>query len=284
MAQEFLTGPARFGLLAAAHDPAAPLFVESIRAASRQPGMQREVVQADAPAQFAVPFVRQLVRERVQGLVLQARFPYASRSLAESALRYLARPGGNMTGVSANLPAMVGKQLQLLQEVTPGLQRAAFLGSTDDLATRLFVEQARNTAGLLGVAMQVVLVSQSREFATAVQSMVRERAQVVIVQPLFSNSGAGPLAGLLAHNRLPSVTAQRNYAVAGGLMAYGFSREEVSRRTASFVDRVLKGAAPASLPVEEPTAYELVVNLKTAKAIGVTVPNGVLLRADEVIQ
>lgn len=196
----------------------------------------------------------------------------------------LARPGGTMTGVSANLPVMVGKQLQLLQEVTPDLQRVAFLGSNDDAATRLFVEQARQTAGVLGLAMQVVLVSQSREFPGAVQAMLRERAQAVLVQPLFSNSAAGPVAELLAQHRLPSITAQRNYAAAGGLMAYGFSRTEIARRTASFVDRVLKGAAPASLPVEEPTAYELVINLKTAKAIGVGVPNSVLLRADEVLQ
>lgn len=196
----------------------------------------------------------------------------------------LARPGGNMTGVSANLPVMVGKQLQLLQEVTPDLQRVAFLGSTDDAATRLFVEQARQTADVLGLAMQVVLVSQSSEFPTAVQAMVRERAQAVVVQPLFSNSAAGPVAELLAQQRLPSITAQRNYAAAGGLMAYGFSRTEIARRTASFVDRVLKGAAPASLPVEEPTAYELVVNLKTAKAIGVSIPNSVLLRTNEVLQ
>ncbi len=196
----------------------------------------------------------------------------------------LARPGGNMTGVSSNLPVLVGKQLQLLQEVVPGLKRAAFLGSTDDPATRLFVEQARAAALALGMAMQVVLVSQRSEFPTALQAMVRERAQAVVVQPLFATSAAAPLAELLARAGLPSITALPNYASVGGLMAYGFSREEISRRTASFVDRVLKGATAASLPVEEPTAYELVVNLKTARAMGIGIPHAVILRAYEVIQ
>ena len=196
----------------------------------------------------------------------------------------LARPGGNITGVSLNLPAMVGKQLQLLQEVTPGLQRAAFLGSTDDPATRLFVEQALAAAAALGMAMQIVLVSQSREFAAAVSSMLRERAQAVVVQPLFATSAAVQLAGLLERAGLPSITGLPNYASAGGLMSYGFSRDEISRRTASFVDRLLKGATPASLPVEEPTTYELVINLKTARSMAIALPNALLLRADEVLQ
>lgn len=195
----------------------------------------------------------------------------------------LSRPGGNITGVSTNLPVLVGKQLQLLREVTPGLQRVAFLGSTDDPATRLFVEQARGAAAALGVSMQVVLISQRSEFPAALQAMARERVQAVVVQPLFATSAAAPLADLLMRAGLPSITSLPNYAGAGGLMAYGFSREEISRRTASFVDRVLKGAAPAQLPVEEPTAYDLVVNLKTAKALGITIPNGVLLRASAVI-
>lgn len=196
----------------------------------------------------------------------------------------LARPGGHMTGVSTNLPDMVPKQLQLLGEVLPGLQRAAFLGSTQDPATKLFVEQAREAAGALGVHMQVELVGQAGQFASALDTMLRERSQAVVVQPLFAVSSPGPLADLLAQRRLPAITAQLRFAASGGLLAYGFNRAELSRRTASFVDRVLKGAAPAGLPIEEPTTYELGINLATARTLGITVPQSLLLRAHEVIQ
>ncbi len=196
----------------------------------------------------------------------------------------LARPGGNITGVSSNLPSMVPKQLQLLGEVVGGLQRVAFLGSTDDPATKLFVNQALAAARMLGVSMQVVLVSQAREFDSAVDAMVRERAQAVIVQPLFAISQPGPLVELLARRKLPCVSAARSFAVAGGLITFGFSRAELWRRAASFVDRVLKGAPPASLPVEEPTTFELAFNLKTAKALGITISQSLRLRADEVFE
>lgn len=195
----------------------------------------------------------------------------------------LARPGGNVTGVSANLPDMVPKQLQLLGEIVPGMQRAAFLGSTEDPATRLFVAQAREAAGTLGITMQVELIRSATVAAPALDAMVREKAQAVIVQPLFATTESGPLAGLLARRRLPAVTAQGSFATSGGLMAYGFSQDDLARRAASFVDRILKGAAPASLPVEEPTDYVLIINLATARAMGVSVPQALLLRANRVV-
>ncbi len=195
----------------------------------------------------------------------------------------LARPGANVTGVSVNLPDMVPKQLQLLSELVPGMQRAAFLGSTEDPATRIFVARAREASETLGIAMQVELIRSADAAAPALDAMVRAGVQAVIVQPLFATSRVEPLADLLARRRLPSVTAQGSFAASGGLMAYGFSQEDLSRRAASFVDRILKGAAPADLPVEEPTSYELVVNMGVAKAMGVVVPQSLLLRANRVI-
>jgi putative ABC transport system substrate-binding protein len=179
---------------------------------------------------------------------------------------------------------MVSKQLQLLGEVVPSLRRAAFLGSTEDPATTLFVGQAREAAQAL--AMQAKLIRSARDAALALDNMERVRAQAVVVQPLFATSQSGPLVGMLAKRRLPAVTAQRSFAVAGGLMAFGFSRSELSSRTASFVDRILKGASPASLPVEEPTTYELVFNLATAtaKAMDIEISQVLLLHANEVIQ
>jgi len=196
----------------------------------------------------------------------------------------LSRPGGNVTGVSNNLLDMVPKHLQLLVELIPGLQRVAVLGSTEDPVTPLFVAQARKAAALLGVAMQAELIHSAAAAAPAFDAMVRDKVQAVIVQPLFATGQSGPLADLLARRKLPAVTAQGWFATSGGLMAYGVSQEDLARRAASFVDRILKGAAPASLPVEEPTSYELVINLATAKAIGVTVPQSLLLRANRVVQ
>lgn len=196
----------------------------------------------------------------------------------------LARPGGNITGVSTNLPVMVPKQIQLLREMIPGLQRVAFLGSTEDKATPIFVEQATSAAAALGVQLQVVLIGQASEFASAAAAMQREGAQAVVVQPLFTLGSSAALGDVLVRHKLPSISALRPYALAGGLSSYGANRTDQWRRAASFIDRVLKGAKPASLPVEEPTTYELVFNLKTAKAIGLVVPPGLLQRADEVIQ
>jgi putative ABC transport system substrate-binding protein len=196
----------------------------------------------------------------------------------------LARPGGNITGVSSNLPALAAKQLQLLKETLPGLQRVAFLGSTLDPATKVFTEQVQAAARALGVKLQVVLVGQASEFEAAADAMQRERAQAVIVQPLFTLGQSAPLAELLMRRKLPSISAFRPYALAGGLMSFGSSRLDTLRRTASFVDRVLKGAKPADLPVEEPTTYELVFNLATAKALGITIAQAMRLRADEVIE
>jgi putative tryptophan/tyrosine transport system substrate-binding protein len=195
----------------------------------------------------------------------------------------LARPGGNITGVSANLPAATAKQVQLLRDTLPGLQRVAFLGSTQDPATRIFVSELE-AARAQKLRLQPVLIGGAGEFEVAVDTMQREGAQAVIVQPLFTLGQSGPLAELLVRRRLPASSALRPFAVAGGLMAYGPSRVDTFRRTASFVDRVLKGAAPASLPLEEPTSYELVFNLGTARALGIAIAPAMRLRADEVIQ
>lgn len=204
--------------------------------------------------------------------------------VAAGLVQSLSRPGGNVTGVSTNLPDMVPKHLQLLGELIPGLQRVGFLGSTEDPATTLFVAQARQAAAILGVSMQVELIHSAAAAAPALDAMVRDKAQAVIVQPLFATSQSGPLAGLLARRKLPAVTAQGSFATSGGLLAYGFSQEDLSHRAASFVDRILKGAAPASLPVEEPTSYQLVINLGVAKVMGVAVPQSLLVRANRIVQ
>lgn len=212
-------------------------------------------------------------------IILMAADPVGAGLVAS-----LARPGGNITGVSSNLPAAAAKQLQLLRDTLPGLQRVAFLGSTQDRATPLFVAQVEIAAATLGVKLQPVLIGQESEFEAAADTMLRERAQAAIVQPLFTLGQSGPLAQMLMRRKLPSISALRPFAVAGGLIAYGPSRADTFRRAASYVDRVLKGAKPADLPVEEPTTYELVFNLASAKALGITISSAMRLRADEVIE
>jgi putative ABC transport system substrate-binding protein len=196
----------------------------------------------------------------------------------------LARPGGNITGVSANLTTMVPKQMELLRETIPSLRRVAFLGSTDDVATKLFVEQAQSGARVLGLQLQRVLISQPSEFEAAADSMLRDRAQAVVVQPLFTLSQTAPLAAILQQRQLASISGLRSFAVGGGLMTYGPRRSDLWRRSASMIDRVLKGARPDSLPVEEPTTFELVFNLRTAQALGLKFSQKLLLRADEVLE
>jgi putative ABC transport system substrate-binding protein len=223
-------------------------------------------------------------------VALQAARPQAPIVLAGVAdavdaglVTSLARPGGNITGVSMNLPGVVAKHLQLLREVLPGLQRTGFLGSTEDKATPLFVKNARNAATQLGLSMKPVLITQESEFASALDAMARDRVQAVVVQPLFATSSA-PLAAELVRHRLPAISSLPGFARSGGLMTYGPNRGDLYKRTASFVDRVLKGAKASDLPVEEPTLYDLIVNLKTAQEIGIAIPPSLRQRADEVIQ
>ena len=193
-----------------------------------------------------------------------------------------ARPGGTATGVSNNLPLLAAKQLQLMRETLPALERVAFLGSTQDPATRIFLQEMEGAAAALRVRLVPMLIGPISALDAAADNMVRERVQAVVVQPLFTLGPSGPLAEALNRRRIPSVSAFRTFAIDGGLMAYGPSRVEGMRRIASFVDRVLKGASPGNLPVEEPTVYELAFNQTTAKALGVTIAPAMLRRADEV--
>jgi putative ABC transport system substrate-binding protein len=194
----------------------------------------------------------------------------------------LARPGGTATGVSNNLPLLAAKQLQLMGETLPALQRVAFLGSTQDPATRIFLQELEGAAAALRVRLVPLMIGPISELDAAADAMVRERAQAVVVQPLFTLGPSRVLAEALNRRRIPSVSAFRTFAIDGGLMAYGPSRADSFRRTASFVDRVWKGALPGNLPVEEPTAYELAFNQTTAKALGITISSAMLRRADEV--
>ncbi|MSQ72509.1 MAG: ABC transporter substrate-binding protein [Betaproteobacteria bacterium] len=199
----------------------------------------------------------------------------------------LARPGGNITGMSVIETDLLGKRVQLLHELLPKATRLAALTypATEGNVTPLFLEQVRAAARQSGMTFTAWNVRTADALAGAFAAMQRERAQALIVQlSAFSTEHRQRIVALAARHRLPAIFSLRSFVDAGGLMCYGPSFPDMHRRAAFFVDRIFKGARPADLPVEQPTTFEMVINLKTAKALGLTIPQAVLLRADEVIQ
>jgi putative ABC transport system substrate-binding protein len=198
----------------------------------------------------------------------------------------LARPGGNITGNSNINPELAGKRLELLREIVPNLSRVAFLAYGGDPAHKLFMKEAHDAAEKMKIQIRTYVIAKTTELEPALSTMSREQAQSLIIQTLFIRglSQGQRIAELAVRNRLPAVSDGAGFAEDGGLVFYGPDLKPTSRRAAIYVDKILKGAKPADLPVEQPTKFELVINLKTAKQIGLTIPPNVLARADRVIR
>jgi putative ABC transport system substrate-binding protein len=212
-------------------------------------------------------------------------FTLAGDPVGTGLVASLARPGGNVTGLSNLTGELSGKQLQLLKEAIPPLTRVAILYNPINPATAAMLSRAKEAARALAVEVQPVEVREPGELASTFSAMSTGRAGAFLaLADAVLTAQRGRLLDLAARNRLPAMYATRDWAEGGGLMAYGPSFADNFRRAATFVDKILKGARPADLPVEQPTKFELVINLKTAKALGLTIPQSVLLRADEVIQ
>jgi putative ABC transport system substrate-binding protein len=197
----------------------------------------------------------------------------------------LARPGGNVTGLSALAPELGGKRLQLLKEIVPALSRVALLWNTASASTRLEAREVEVAARSLNVELQSVEVRGRGDFEGAFAALTRGRAEALFV--LFDPVTLAELPRIVAFARekkLPAVYGVREFAEAGGLVSYGVNLADLFRRMGIYVDKILKGAKPADLPVEQPTKFQLVINLKTAKALGLTIPPAVLARADEIIE
>lgn len=198
----------------------------------------------------------------------------------------LANPGGNVTGLSYGVgPEIFGKDLELFRELLPDLRRVAVLSNSTGPNHAPMIDNIRAAANSLGVQLLILDARKPDEFDAAFQAMVRERVAGLFVfgDPMFSVHRTR-LADLAVKHRLPTMYTNRPHIEAGGLMCYGPNFADVWRRAATYVDKVLKGSRPADLPVEQPTKFELVINLKTAKALGITVPPTLLARADEVIE
>jgi putative ABC transport system substrate-binding protein len=198
----------------------------------------------------------------------------------------LARPGRNITGMSNMMPELAGKRLDLLREIRPKISRLAFLAYSPDPLHKVFVKDAQEAAERLKIQLRPAIIGKVEGIEAAFSTMNRERAEALIVQPLFiSNLGKGQsIADLALKNRLPTVSDGGGFAEVGGLLFYGPDQKPMFQRAATFVDKILKGRNPADLPVEQPTKFEFIVNLKTAKQIGLTIPQSVLFRADKVIR
>ena len=193
----------------------------------------------------------------------------------------LARPGGNVTGNSSLNAELSAKFVELIREMIPSAGRVAVLANAPDPFSKVFVQQIQLAGQATGTTIDPIMIHSAEELDGAFQSMERSRPDAVIVQPSLATKRAAELA--LGY-RIPAICGWREFVHDGGLMAYFAAEADIYRRTAVFIDKILKGARPAELPVEQPTKFELVLNLKTAKAIGLTIPAAFLAHADAVIE
>ena len=198
----------------------------------------------------------------------------------------LSRPGGNVTGLTLDIsPEIHAKRLELLKETVPTISRLTVLGNPTSPARAAYARALDHAAGALRIAVIRIDARDAPELKTALQALTRQRPEAVLVEsdPLVY-SHRSQIVDLIARLQTPAVYGAIDWVGIGGLMAYGPSRADLMRRAAIYVDKILRGAKPADLPVEQPTKFELVINLKTAKSLGLTIPPSLLLRADEVIE
>ncbi|HEV2055925.1 MAG TPA: ABC transporter substrate-binding protein [Methylomirabilota bacterium] len=196
-----------------------------------------------------------------------------------------ARPGGNITGLTGISAELGGKRLELLKEVAPKASRVAVLYNPADRSNVLVLKELQESAPALRLTLQPLAVRGPGEFEGAFVAMSRKRAHALFgAAGILTTEHRKAIVDLAAKSRIPAMWGERQFVEAGGLMSYAVNFYDQLRRAATYVDKILKGAKPADLPVEQPTKFELVINLKTAKALGLTIPPSLLLRADEVIQ
>jgi putative ABC transport system substrate-binding protein len=256
---------------------------------------------ADGNEQRLRAIVAELIRVKVDLIVASA--PAATRAAKEAAttipivmvlvadpvafefVASLARPGGNVTGFAFLLPELSGKRLQLLKDAIPGLSRVAVLWNAANSYKTFDLKEVQAVAEALSVAVQTLPVRGPDDFADAFQAAVKSGAGgLITLDDPFTIAHRSRIVNLALKHRLPAMYGVRSFADAGGLMSYGPDRVDQNRRAAIYVDKILKGAKPADLPVEQPTKFELVINLKAAKALGLRIPQSLLGRADQVIE
>lgn len=207
-----------------------------------------------------------------------------SDPVAAGLVASLSRPGGNLTGLTSRSPEVTAKRVELMKAIVPGLSRLAVLLTGGRTAT-FALKETELAARPLGIAVQALQIRGPEDLDSAFSAMARERAEALIVVPdLMFNQHLKQLVGLAEKHRLPATYYSKDFVEAGGLMSYASSFTDQFRRAAVYVDRILRGTNPGELPIEAPTKFELAINLKTAKTLGLTLPQSILLRADSVIE
>ena len=252
--------------------------------ADRLPGLAAELVRLKVDIIVSAgPTVTRAAKESTATIPIvmtQDTDPVGSGFVAN-----LARPGGNVSGLATLSPEISGKQLELLKEIVPRLSRVAVIGNSTNPGNAHELRETELAAAAFGVQIQYLDVLGSKDIETAFRAANKGRADALLVlgNPVL-NAHRTKVADLAVKSRLPTTYTRPEFVEAGGLMTYGVSYNDLYRRAAYYVDKILKGAKPADLPVEQPTKFELVINLKTAKQIGLTIPPNVLARADKVIK
>ena len=232
-----------------------------------------------APGQAAVQAAKQATK--TIPIVTMGGFDPVATGLVAS----LARPGGNITGTITLSAELIGKRLELLKETLPTVSRVAVLTSSANPASASWLKETDGAARSLGLQLQFLEVRVLSDFDSAFAAAIRERARALIElpSPIF-HQNRKQIVDFAVQRRLPTLFHSRDFVDAGGLMSYGANSTDLRRRAAAYVDKILKGAKPEDLPVEQPTRFELVINLKTAKALGLTIPQSILIRADKLIE
>jgi putative ABC transport system substrate-binding protein len=299
--------PARIGLLNATSAAGVALRIEAFRQGLRDVGYEEgkniviEYRYAEGRLERLGLLAAELVRLNVEVIVssgpadtkaakgatstIPIVMAWDSDPVGSGFVASLARPGGNITGLSSLSLGLGGKQLELLKEVVPGFSRVAVFGHSEEPGNEQNLREVELAARALGTKTRVFDVTNRRDIETAVQAAGKEGANAGLVLPSpISSLHRAEFAERAMKNRLPVVYWRGEAVAAGGLMSYGPSFNDLFRRAATYVAKILKGAKPADLPVEQPTKFELVINLKTAKALGLTIPPSLLARADQVIE
>ena len=210
---------------------------------------------------------------------------FTGDAVATGLVSSLARPGGNLTGLTAMNPDLEGKRLEILRELLPKLVTVVVLLNTSNPFSAIQAEQTKISARALGIQLQPIELQRPEDFKDAFARVARQRPDAItMVADRFLLAHRTQIVDFIAKTRLPAMYPYRDFVVAGGLMSYAPSYEDLIRRSATYVDKILRGAKPSDLPIEQPTKFELLVNLKAAKALGVVIPPSILLRADQVVE
>jgi putative ABC transport system substrate-binding protein len=297
----------RIGYLSLSATPTSPLRPDAFRQGLGKLGYAEgkdfviEYLYAEEKLDRLSELAAELVRRKVDIIVTAGPVPTRAAKAATSTIPIvmrqdpdpvgngfvasLARPGGNITGLSTLSPEISGKQLELLKETVPKLSQVAVLGTSTSPGNAQASREMELAAGTLGVKLQYLDVLSPKDIATAFQAAIKGRAEAVLVlQSGILNSQRKQIVDLAVKSRLPAIYWRSGFVEAGGLMSYGANQNDLDRRAATYVDKILKGAKPADLAVEQPTKFEFIINLKAAKQIGLTIPPNVLVRADRVIK